>query len=272
MLKNKITFFITFITVLSSSAFSGTDLYPGLFLTSKEMSLVRNGEILTSVTLRDKGEVHTPGVEKPYPVSTGYLPSPSDFDMVAVEKGFFYMENSAANRLKLYRAATDFPALSGMIYYSKTDGIFSELVLYSYRIQSNDDYVKTGSGKDGVPEQTVSHFAIKDNRLGLLSFRSETVSGGENFIISGISTGTVSRFGMDIFFPGDYRVYKFFIYDRNAKGYFFYTVQYMKVRSSILNKIDLIKPENFGNRIRAEDIHFMKSIGINRTDKLAAFR
>ena len=40
----------------------------------------------------------------------------------------------------------------------------------------------------------------------------------------------------------------------------------------ILNKIDLIKPESFGNRLRAEDVHFLKSIGIDRSDKLAAFR
>ena len=272
MNKYKNIFFIILICALSSNLFPGIDLHPGLFLSSNEMLLTKNGEILTSVTLKDKGDVRTPGVEIASPVSNGFLPPASDFDMVAVEKGFFRMENSAANRQKMYRAATDFPGLSGMIYYSKSDGIFSKLILYSYRIQSEDSYVKAGSGKDGIPEQTVSRFAIKDNRLGLLSFKSEITASGDNFMISGISTGTVTKLGMTIFYPGDYRIYKFFIYDRSLKGYFFYTAQFMKIRSDVLNKMDLVKPESFGNRIRAENVHFMKSIGVDRTGKLAAFK
>lgn len=272
MIKWNTFLFFILLSVTSDGLFTRTELYPEFFLTPNEISLVKKGEILTSVTLRNKGEVHTQGIEKPRPVTGSYLPAAENFDMVAVEKGFFYMENTGENRLRIYRASTDFAGLSGMIYYSKTGNIFSKLILYSYRILSQDSYIRAGSGKDGVPEETVSHFTIRDNRLGPLSFRSKTISEENNFIISGISTGKVTKLGMDIFYPGDYRIYKFLIYDRNSKGYFFYTVQFMKVRSNILSTINLISPESFGNRIRAEDIHFLKSIGIDRTDKLAAFR
>lgn len=272
MIKWLNTFFIIFFSAAFSSLFSGAELYPEFFLTPNEILLVKKGEILTSVTLRNKGNTLTSGVENILPVTGTYMPSSKDFDMIAVQKGFFYMENSGANRLKIYRAATDFAGLSGMIYYSKTDGIFSKLVLYSYRILTSDSYIRAGSGKDGVPEEVVSHFTIRDNRLGSITFRSKTVSAGDSFVISNVSTGKVTKLGMDIFYPGDYRIYKFLIYDSNAKGYFFYTAQFMKVRSNILGKLNLIGPESFGNRIRAEDIHFMKSIGIDRMNKLAAFR
>jgi len=258
--------------ILPLSLSSESYIYPGLFFTPNEIILAKKGEFLTSVTLKDKGDAVTYGVENPFPARNVYLPPSSDFDMVAVEKGFFHMENNGANRLKIYRTITDFAGLSGMIYYSKSDEAYSKLILYAYRIQSRDSYIKAGSGKDGVPEQTLTHLVVKDNRLGLLSFKSEIKTSGDNFIISSISTGTVTRLGMKIFYPGDYRIYKFFIYDNKSKGYFFYTAQFMTVRSDILNKINLIKPESFGNRIRADDIHFMKRIGVDRTAKLAAFK
>jgi hypothetical protein len=268
----KKNFFIILFIILKTAAFPGTDVYPGFFMTQGEMMLAGKGELLTSVILKDKGNVTTPGMENPFPAHHSIMPQGTGFDMIAVEKGFFPMRNTGTNRLKIYKALTDYAALTGMVYYSRSDGVFSKLILGSYRVQSPDDYIKTGTGKDGVPEQTVSHVEFRDNRLGLLSFRNEVTAAGDNFIITGISTGTVSRFGMTIFYPGDYRIYKFLIYDRKLKGYFFYTAQFMKIRSDILNKMDLIMPESFGNRIRAENIHFMKMLGIDRTVKLAAFR
>lgn len=254
-------------------SYSASVISSKAFFKTNEMKLAVNGEFLTSVTLKGKGDVSSAGVEITSPVPNSYIAaSLSGFDMAAVEKGFFYMDNSSGNRLKIYRAMTDFYSLKGMVYYSKTEGKNSILILDSYRLQSPDDYIKENVKEKSVPESSLSHFAVKDNRLGLLTFKSELICNGGNFIMINTSTGNVSMYGMKIFYPGDYLIYQFLIYDSKLKGYFFYTAQFMKVRSSILSKIDLIKPESFGNRVRAANIHFLKSVGIDRPGKLAAFR
>jgi hypothetical protein len=237
------------------------------------MLKAKSGEFLLSVTLKGKGEARSGGIENSLPVQNSYINiSLSDYDMVAVEKGFFYMDGNNFNRTRIYRSLTDFSNLKGMYYYSQTQAGNTYLITDSYRINSGADYRTENIKNADIPVKTVSGFAVKDNRLGLLTFRSELTSSGDDFIMVNISTGNASKFGMQIFYPGDYRIYKFLIYDRNLKGYFFYTAQFMKVRSNILSRMDLIKPESFGNRVRAEDIHFLKSIGIDRSEKLAAFK
>jgi len=273
-MSNFKTLFLTIIAVsFFRFSYSAPDITPNSFFTANELKLARDGEFLTAVSLTGKGEVHSGGVEKILPVKNSYIKaSASDYDMVAVEKGFFYMEGNSLNRQKIYNSLTDFSQLKGMIYYSMTEGGNISLILDSYKMQSDDDYIKKNTRDKNIPEAVLSHFAIKDNRLGILKFKSEFISRGGNFIMINTSTGTSSRFGMKIFNPGDYRIYKILIYDKNFKGYYFYTVQYMKVRSGILSKFDLIKPESFGNRVRADNIHFLKSIGADRPAKLAAFK
>ena len=116
---------------------------PETFFTTNEIKSALNGEFLTSVTLNGKGRASSYGVEKFLPVQNRYIAaSSSDYDMAAVEKGFFYMEGNASNRMKIYRSITDFPALNGMNYYSQTERGAIQLILASYRIQSPDDYIK----------------------------------------------------------------------------------------------------------------------------------
>lgn len=258
---------------ISTMLFSDSAVSIKSFFTENEVKLAVGGIFLTSVSLKGKGHVSSEGVEKTVPAQNSYIDTASSgYTMVGIEKGFFFLDGSNSNRNRIYRSLTDFSGLRGMSYFSQTQGENTALVLESYRIGSHDDYIKENIRDKSIPERAVRYFGIKDNRLGLLKFKSELVADSGNFIMINTLTESVSRFGMDIFYPGDYKIYKVLIYDGSRKGYFFYNVQFMKVRSGILNKIDLIKPESFGNRLRAEDVHFLKSIGIDRSDKLAAFR
>ncbi len=273
MLKLKKTIIICAVSIILPPLLSAPAISPDSYFTPGEKKTAVTGEFLTSAVLKGKGEVSTSGVENTAAVQNSFITtSLNSYDMVAFEKGFFYMENSSVNKLKIYRAMTDFNYLKGMVYYSKTRDEKSTLIVDSCRIPSPEDYTKGRVNGTDVPEVTVSRFAVKDNRLGLLNFTSELVCSDIDFKMINRSSGNASIYGMRIFNPGDYLIYKTLIYDKKLKGYFFYTVQYMKVRSSILEKFDLIKPESFGNRIRAENVHFLKSIGIDRSDKLAAFR
>ena len=242
------------------------------FFTDNEIKFVLNGEFLTAITLKGKGNASSGPVENTIPAKNGYFNAAiSEFDMIAIDKGFFNMEENDQNRDRIYRLLTNFSHLKGMEYYSQTDKGKEALILKSYKIDSSENFIST-SKKLNIPEKTISHFAIQDNRLGLLTFKSELIFDGENFIINNTLSKAVTKLGMKIFNPMDYRIYKFLIYDKKSKGYFFYTVQFMKVRSNVFNKFNLIKPESFGNRVRAENIHFLKNIGIDRSGKLAAFR
>ncbi len=273
MNKLRIISYIITPFVFTSILLSAHLLNAGNFFTVNETGYALSGEFLISVVLKGKGAVSSGGVEKSLPVMNSYLTASSaDYDMVAVEKGFFPMEMNSWNRQKIHRSLTDFSILKGMQYYSQTQKGNAALILDSFRISSRNDYTTENINDKSIPSSSLSHFSIKDNRLGILTFKSEFISSGYNFISINTLTGRASKYGMDIFYPGDYRIYKFLIYDKKRKGYFFYTAQFMRVRSSILNKIDLIKPESFGNRVRGENIHFLKSIGVDRSSKLAAFK
>jgi hypothetical protein len=241
------------------------------FFTDNEIKFSLKGEFLTSVSLKGSGNAVSGPVENTLPAKNMYLNETiSGFDMIAIDKGFFNMEDDK-NRERIYKSLTDFSNLKNMKYYSQSDKGNAVLIIKSYKIDSSENSISQNK-KDNIPEKTIFRFAIEDNRLGLLTFKSELVYDGENFIMTNTLSKGVTKLGMNIFNPGDYKIYKFFIYDKKSKGYFFYTVQFMKVRSNVLNKFNLIKPESFGNRVRAENIHFLKSIGINRSGKLAAFK
>ncbi len=242
------------------------------FFTEKEIKEALKGEFLTAAKLNGRGEVYSRGVEMTKPAASSLINiSPSDYDMFASDKGFFYMENTPANRALLYRALTDVRALKGMKYYSVSANRFDELVTDSWRTAHSSDYLKGADG-NGVPGKTVFHFSLKDNRLGLLNFRAEVISADGYFVMHNVSTGTATKFGMTVFNPGDYKTFMTLIYNKKLKGYFFYSSQFMKVRSDVLSSFDLIKPGSFGNRLRAGSVHFLKTLGIDRTDRLAAFR
>jgi len=241
------------------------------FFTDNEIQFVLNGEFLTSAKLKDGNAVSGP-VENTGPAGIKYLNAAiSESDMVAIDKCFFKMEANDKNRDRIYASLTDYSHIKGMEYYSQSEKGRAALIIKSYKINSSENFISADK-KFNIPEKTISHFAVQDNRLGLLTFKSELIYDGENFIMSNILTKGVTKFGMNVFNPMDYKIYKFFIYDKKSKGYFLYTVQFMKVRSNVLNRFDLIKPESFGNRVRAENIHFLKNIGIDRSGKLAAFK
>ena len=243
------------------------------FFTPNEMAIVKKGEMMTYVSLKDKGEVKAGGIEKISASKNEYINIvPTNFDIVAIEKGFFNLKNTAKNRMEIYKTLTNIQRLKGMPYYSITDKKNVALVLDSSNIESSENSISPNTTADKIPQNVISHFSITDNRLGVLKFKNEFICDGQNFISINTSIGTSSKYGMKIFDPGDYKIYKIFIYDANAGGYYYFMTQYLKVRSNILNSLNVIKPDSFGNRTRAESVHFLKGLGIDRSQQLAAFQ
>jgi len=233
--------------------------------TPSEIRLLKQGRIITYARMEGKGEARAGGVADPLPAGAGYLYDyPSGYSVVSVEKIFF--KGGAGDSGKISGRITDYPALKGMMYHSLSEGKAKILIIESYL--SGESSVKRE--KDGTLH--ISKFTIRDNRLGVIPFRGETWSGRGVVVSRSVNYGAVSRFALKIFEPGDYRVYKYFIYDRGAGGWFYCSIQLMRVRSDIMKSIDLLKPENICNRLRGETVHILGLLGENRTGELAAFR
>lgn len=249
---------------ISAESSSGTIKIGDIFSPS-EIKLLRRGGILTYARMDGKGEASSGGAAVSFPHGAGRLYDyPSGYSVASVEKVFF--RGGPEDAVKIFEKVTDFPALKGMKYYSISEGRAIPLILESYL--SGNRFVK----QDGESRFASSYFTIKDNRLGTIPFRSEAWGGNGTVYASSICSGQVSRFGMKIFEPGDYRIYKFIIYDRLSGGWFYCSVQLMRVRSDIMKSLDLLRPENICNRLRGETVHILGLLGHNRSGELAAFR
>ncbi len=151
-----------------------------------------------------------------------------------------------------------------MKYYSRSEKRMKTLVLNSYKISS-----------DSLPEMheisgKVGYFFMEDNRLGKMKIRSHISESGSSVIQKNVCISRVRKWGMRVFDPGDFISYRIFF--KTAGGYYYVSVQMMKVRSGIMKSLDLLGPENFGNRLRADTAHLFQTLGIRRRIDLAPFR
>ena len=234
-------------------------------ITPKERGLLLSGGIISYAKMAGKGESFTGGIKASLPQGAGRIyDNPSEYSIAAVEKTFF--KGDAALTDSIFTRLTDYPMLKGMQYYSISESKAVPLILES-RSSGNRSVKHENGGK-----YAVLNFIIKDNRLGTIPLSSKVWSGNGFISSASVCSGTVSRLGMKVFEPGDYRVYKFIVYDKTSGGWFYCSVQLMRVRSDILNRIDFLRPENICNRLRGETVHMLGLIGINRKSELAAFR
>lgn len=262
-----------FILVLAliSSFSPATGLSP---FNTAEKSLLRSGIIMTFAYMKDSGEAESnvediPSFLNPV-VSADNL---QRYDVVIVEKAYLKIAPSTHTDLKIFNTLTNRSTLRGMKYYSITDGAATELILESYRVNSCNDRRATRDIIAGeVLSEDNSFFIIRDNRLGAICFNGIVVSQNGNFYETDISCGSVTRMGMKVFNSGGYVIRHYLVKDQAGGGYFYCSVQTMKLESSIMKRFNLLKPENFGNRIRGETIHFFKRLGYDLSSKLQVFR
>lgn len=234
-------------------------------ITPQEKRLLVRGDILTYAKMTDKGDAFRGGMKASFPDGAGRIYDfPSGYSVAAVEKVFFKGDADLAETI--FSRLTDYPSLQGMQYYSLSEGKALPLILESW-VSGNTTLRQEIGGKTAI-----TYFTIKDNRLGTIPFKSRVWSGRNTFSSVNECSGRVSRYGMKVFEPGDYRIYKFIIYDKTAGGWFYCSVQLMRVKSDIMKNLDLLKPENICNRLRGDTVHILGLIGINRKSELAAFR
>jgi hypothetical protein len=246
----------------------------GLFFTKAEMDVVLNNELITKGYLKNKKTVYTPNTDtmRSIPASRYLKGDMGSYEMLCVEKAFFKYELTDSSKLMLFNTLVACSKLSGMKYYSRLEKKIKPAIFDCYRIESPADPKRIDDLTYGkVLPNVVTYFKIKDNRFGALMFRSELYNEGNNFILKNVCIQPLVKYFISVNKSEQYQLVSFFIYDSDARGYFYYSVNAMKINSGYLLKFGVLSPVNFANRIRGSTVHVAKLLGLDWQDRLSAF-
>lgn len=269
--KTATLFILLFFSALS---FYNAESSPPVIFSQREKMLLVGGNPMTFVYMKGKGNAVSNVPDTACFLNISALPSGWDmYDVVIVEKAYLKLRPGAASLLKIFNTMTNRSGLKGMKYYSISEEGIKKLVLESFRVKSCSDraYVRD-EVFSALSPRSESVFVIKDNRLGTICFNGTVEFRDGMFIETDVSCGKVSRMGMGIFNDGGYVIKHYVLPDASGGGFFYCSVQIMKVESSIMKSLDLLNPHNFGNRIRGETVHFFSRMGYDVSGNIAAFR
>ena len=247
-------------------------LIADVFFNKTEKEILLKGELITKSYLKHRGTVHTPNTDARIivPVTKFTGNDLQNYEMLCVEKAFFRYEASEKSLLYLYNTLAAYSKLSGMQYYSRTDKKIQPFITESFGMDSNNKRIDDLT-RSSITPKSVNYLKITDNRFGELIFRSELYNEGENFILKNVCLQPMEKYFIAINNKEEYRLISFFIYDKQAKGYYYYSLHAMRIRSENFLKLKMLSAENFANRIRGNTVHMAKLIGLNWDDKLKAF-
>ncbi len=267
---------ITLCIILSSLfCYFNTNLYPqstlsiNTFINENEKKRVLSNEIITEASLVYDENLEKRKLSVPKTSFSDHDFSP--YEMLVTEKAFIPFKLTRSSKLKLYNILASYSKLSCVSYYSVTDKVVKPFILKSCRIKSNSERVPVEDIIDkSIIRKKNGYFQIEDNRFGEMTFKSEIHNERDNFIIKNICIDELGKFGFTITNNGEYRFLFYFIYDHEAKGYFYYAVQAIRIRSWYIRKLGLITEESFSNRLRAMTVYYVNQLGLDWNDKLKA--
>jgi len=249
--------------------------YAGLpiksFFSEPEINIVLKGGIITKAYLKSKDTVHTPNSDKSINLpGTKYTDKGlSGYEMICIEKAFLPCKNLKEIRQIFYAGLNNAAKLTEVMYYSRTDKEFRQLITESRSISLSGEDRHANDAT--MQPASVNYFRIADNRFGSLEFKGELFDEGNAYILKNTCVQPMKKYLALINKKYEYRLISFFIYDNNAGGYFLYSVNAMRIRSSMILNLGLLRPESFGNRIRAYTVYFAGLLGLNWKDRLIAF-
>ncbi len=244
-----------------------------VFFSGSEIAELMKNKILSIAYLKNKGEVSNNHLMK-VPLSlklNGVDINTGAYDMVAMEKVF--LKSKDFRRAELVNSLLAHSNLRGMKYYSRTSGSVKILVVDSYTVKDGDFSSRTEDLK--ATENTSDYrtsFVMKDNNLGKMAFRCSTRVRGNVISQSMVLKNSVTKYGFQVFYPGDYRIIRLLQYSRKHRGFFYFSMSLMKVRSTVLQRFNLIGAASFGNRERAGTINLFSGYDESLQKKIAAFR
>lgn len=235
------------------------------FFSEKEIERVLNGEIITRMSIKYNEWNENTDLKIDIPKTKYSNEDFSHYEMISDEKAFIPYNLNEKNKLDFLNILTSYSKLQGMKYYSRKADEVLELIINCYRVESeknkkriSDEVYKT------IPQETTSYFFQEDNRFGKLIFRSKLYNEGNNFVMINTCTQPIT-FVVFVNRREEFKFITYFIYDEEREGYFYYTVNPIRIRIDIALK--KLSPTTFSNRLRATTVHLSKLLGLNWEDK-----
>ncbi len=230
-----------------------------------EQKAVLEGEILTTAYLKNH-EIFSNQPQSNF-IETAKLPGGdttdySMYEMLSVEKAFIPFDLDSENFLQLFNSLTAYTRLAGIRYYSRTDKKLQPYILSSHRIKSPQNLATVEDEKHtAIPTEYTAYFVIEDNRFGKLRMQSNILTQNKNITIRNRTIEPMSKLLIPINKPGEYEQQVFLFYDNNSKGFFYYSMQAMRIRSGFFLKLSQLTADNFANRSRALTVYFAGLFG-----------
>lgn len=195
-----------------------------------------------------------------------------EFDIITDEKGFIPYLLDDTTKLKFYNLLVSFSLLKGMKYYSRREAKVTELIKDCYRVESLSGEKHNDITYNEIKPKITNMFLQKDNKFGKLIYKSELYNEGNNFILINTNLEPITKFLIPAADKEDFKIYTFFIYDAEKKGFYYYSLLLLKVKAAMILKQGLFGPTAFSNRLRAATVHLAKLLGYNWEDKLNAWK
>ena len=266
------TFVSIILAITPATVFSNENTPLNQLISQDEQKAILDGKILTTAYLKNhkifsnySGHDSIKSLTLPGSEISDY----SNYEMIAVEKAFIPFELDSENFLGLFNKLTAYRKLTGINYYSRTDEKLQPYILSSYRINSPQNDVAVEDDKhDAVPEEYTAYINLKDNRFGKLMMQSHISIQNNDIIIRNKTLEPMKKMFIRINNAGEYEQQNYFFYDHELKGFYYYSMQAMRIRSGLFLKLSQLTPDNFANRIRALTVHFASLFGHNWQDKL----
>lgn len=241
--------------------------------TEDEKKLVLDGEIINRMYLKNNTVDENTHLFIDIPESNYYDDKELEtYEMITDDKAFIPYDLEERDILDFYNVLNDFSGLTGMEYYSRRVKDREQLILESYRVNEKgrkiDDEVYTE-----IKPYVKSYSAQVDNKFskvklgGPLRFRSEVFNEGSDFLLYNNCVQSIPFVsGKD-----EYQFITFFLYDEEQKGFFYYSLNVMRIKTEGFLKeggLLTLRPTTFSNRLRAATVHIAELLGLDWNDKL----
>ncbi len=192
----------------------------------------------------------------------------SQYEIITDEKAFIPYDLEKEGKIKFYNILLSYSQLSGMKYYSRRDKKVQQFIKEAYRIDINSKKKINDKKEEILKEYSCDYFMQKDNRFGNMIFKSEVYTEDNGFVMINSCLLPLSYGLVQVNDKEEYVIATFFIYDKEKKGFYYYTFQVLRFKIDFLLKNGIISPTTFSNRLRAATIHLANLLGLKWEDKL----
>jgi hypothetical protein len=239
------------------------------FFTAAQRAAVKKGVIITRASVKNGDRFNIPErMSVTLPLSPHIPRALADFEILAEERAFMPFDYTGPRKLSFYNGLFAFSRFTGMRYYSRTDKKMLTCILDSGRISAPGGQVLADPVYTSAEPRREGYFRVRDNRFGDIVFANAVLNRGGSFIINSACTHPLTRMGITIAEKEEYRMISVFIHNPADRGFYYYGLHALRVRSGFFISSGLLNADSFANRIRAETVRRASLLGLDWSAKI----